>query len=409
MVSLTHLCLFFIILLHLHTIITCEEICETMSCGEIDIEFPFSLKGANGSCNNPDPSFQLSCDNNSRTILTLPNSGDLLVKRINYEKQVIQVNDPNGCLPKRYLQNFTFSISLPFIFDVTVYDFYDLVFVKCPSNLSDSISLPSISCLRETNASSSSSSYYYSFFRHYVNVSDSSSVFYGCEVISSSVAVPLPTMMTWPNLNRDIELIWDIPICEDCAARSQLCGFVNTSTFQVGCIFDPNHTTGVSKSLKYGLSIGLGIPALLCMIGLSCFIYKKFKIHHGPNTELPSNISVFNLQLQPGNLTAGLDGPEIEKFPKTLIGESGRLPKPNNNICPICLCDYEPKEMLRTIPECNHYFHASCIDEWLKMNATCPLCRNSPDAASSNVASSSSSSSSRTIDNPSPNHTFHTT
>ncbi|OIW11116.1 hypothetical protein TanjilG_22923 [Lupinus angustifolius] len=372
-----------------------------MSCGEIDIQFPFSLKGANykgGRCNYPDPSFQLSCDNLSRTILTLPHSGNLLVKKINYEEQIIQVNDPNECLPKRFLQNLTFSISIPFIFDVTVYDFYNLVFVKCPSNITDSISLPSISCLQETN----SSFLYYSFFRSYVNVSDSSSLFYGCEVISASVVVPFPNMLTWPiwpNLNSDIELIWDRPICGDCAARSQLCGFVDASTSQVGCISDPNHTTGLSRSLKYGLSIGVGIPALLCIIGLSCFICKKFKIHHRPNTELPNNISVFTLQLQPSNLLAGLDGPEIEKFPKTLIGESGRLPKPSNNMCPICLSEYEPKEMLRTIPECNHYFHALCIDEWLKMNATCPLCRNSPDAASSNVAS---------IDDPSPNHTLHT-
>jgi hypothetical protein len=37
---------------------------------------------------------------------------------------------------------------------------------------------------------------------------------------------------------------------------------------------------------------------------------------------------------------------------------------------------------LRSIPECNHYFHAACIDEWLKMNGTCPICRNSPEAYS---------------------------
>lgn len=80
----------------------------------------------------------------------------------------------------------------------------------------------------------------------------------------------------------------------------------------------------------------------------------------------------------PPVMVMGLDGAAIERYPKTQLGESGRLPKPNDNICSICLCEYQPKEMLRTIPECNHYFHANCIDGWLKMNATCPLCRNLP-------------------------------
>jgi hypothetical protein len=56
-----------------------------------------------------------------------------------------------------------------------------------------------------------------------------------------------------------------------------------------------------------------------------------------------------------------------------------RLPKPNDNTCPICLSEYQPKETLKTIPECQHCFHAECIDEWLSLNATCPICRNSPE------------------------------
>ncbi|KAK4485424.1 hypothetical protein RD792_008064 [Penstemon davidsonii] len=49
----------------------------------------------------------------------------------------------------------------------------------------------------------------------------------------------------------------------------------------------------------------------------------------------------------------------------------------NEEICPICLADYQPGETLRIIPECTHNFHAACIDEWLRSSATCPLCRNS--------------------------------
>ncbi|KAG0004820.1 hypothetical protein BGZ65_012619 [Modicella reniformis] len=43
--------------------------------------------------------------------------------------------------------------------------------------------------------------------------------------------------------------------------------------------------------------------------------------------------------------------------------------------CPICLCDYEDLEELRHLP-CDHYFHKDCVDEWLKLKRTCPLCKH---------------------------------
>ncbi|XP_050231459.1 E3 ubiquitin protein ligase RIE1 [Mercurialis annua] len=42
--------------------------------------------------------------------------------------------------------------------------------------------------------------------------------------------------------------------------------------------------------------------------------------------------------------------------------------------CCICLCSYEDGAELHTLP-CNHHFHSTCIVKWLKMNATCPLCK----------------------------------
>ncbi|OAY29303.1 E3 ubiquitin protein ligase RIE1 [Manihot esculenta] len=42
--------------------------------------------------------------------------------------------------------------------------------------------------------------------------------------------------------------------------------------------------------------------------------------------------------------------------------------------CCICLCPYDDGAELHTLP-CNHHFHSTCIVKWLKMNATCPLCK----------------------------------
>ena len=119
MSTLEHLCLLLIFVLHLHST-RGKQICNSMSCGEIDIQFPFGLKGSNqGSAGCSYPRFQLSCDSHSNTILTLPAFGDLVVKSIDYEDQTIKVNDPGGCLPKRFLQNLSFSGS-PFMFDTNL-------------------------------------------------------------------------------------------------------------------------------------------------------------------------------------------------------------------------------------------------------------------------------------------------
>ncbi|CAK7348022.1 unnamed protein product [Dovyalis caffra] len=42
--------------------------------------------------------------------------------------------------------------------------------------------------------------------------------------------------------------------------------------------------------------------------------------------------------------------------------------------CCICLSAYEDGSELRELP-CNHHFHCVCIDKWLCINATCPLCK----------------------------------
>ncbi|KAG2321920.1 hypothetical protein Bca52824_015133 [Brassica carinata] len=51
-----------------------------------------------------------------------------------------------------------------------------------------------------------------------------------------------------------------------------------------------------------------------------------------------------------------------------------RVLEPEDADCCICLSSYEDGTELVTLP-CNHHFHSTCIEKWLKMNATCPLCK----------------------------------
>lgn len=42
--------------------------------------------------------------------------------------------------------------------------------------------------------------------------------------------------------------------------------------------------------------------------------------------------------------------------------------------CCICLSAYDDGTELRELP-CRHHFHCACLDKWLYINSTCPLCK----------------------------------
>uniref|UniRef100_A0A0C9RQ29 TSA: Wollemia nobilis Ref_Wollemi_Transcript_3975_3253 transcribed RNA sequence n=1 Tax=Wollemia nobilis TaxID=56998 RepID=A0A0C9RQ29_9CONI len=54
--------------------------------------------------------------------------------------------------------------------------------------------------------------------------------------------------------------------------------------------------------------------------------------------------------------------------------EKERAVSGEDAICCICLLNYKDNEELRELP-CTHFFHVECVDKWLKINASCPLCK----------------------------------
>ena len=132
---------------------------------------------------------------------------------------------------------------------------------------------------------------------------------------------------------------------------------------------------GIPRGARYAIALGIGLPAVLCFLGLFCYICGRFRAPVLAHETIPD----FNFIIGPQTTGfSGLDGPTVESYPKIVLGESGRLPKPDDNTCSICLSEYQPKETLKSIPECQHCFHADCIDEWLLLNASCPICQTSP-------------------------------
>ncbi|XP_022737672.1 RING-H2 finger protein ATL20-like [Durio zibethinus] len=360
---------------------TTAQRCST-SCqgGEPEVKFPFGLNpdgNRNGSCSYP--GFGLSCSNKTGAlVLNLPESGEFTVRYIDYKAQQIWINDPDFCLPQRFLQSFDI-LGTPFDSEL----WYNFTFFNCSASDVAVTGLRPIPCLSNQNYS--------------VVVSNTGSSLDSINGLQSTchairtVTVPF----VWYGWLDGVRLDWYKPDCSSCVTRRGDCRFKNRTSLEIGC-FDLPSKDGLPRSAKYGIIIGIGIPGLLCLIGLVSFVGSRVR-NYGRRRNLPVTEFSTSISPSPAVIMTGLDGPTIESYPKTKLGESGRLPKPNDNTCPICLSEYQPKETLRSIPECNHYFHANCIDEWLKRNASCPLCRNSPGGSAPITPSISSSSSSSSL------------
>lgn len=95
-----------IILLHHITRTTQLSTCETTHCGDPSLEpliqYPFYIQGVQSEdCGFPN--FGVSCNNLNQTLIKLGDAGIFAVKKISLTSHEIRLNDPNKCLPLRFL------------------------------------------------------------------------------------------------------------------------------------------------------------------------------------------------------------------------------------------------------------------------------------------------------------------
>ncbi|KAB2633548.1 NEP1-interacting protein-like 2 [Pyrus ussuriensis x Pyrus communis] len=74
-----------------------------------------------------------------------------------------------------------------------------------------------------------------------------------------------------------------------------------------------------------------------------------------------------------GAETRGLPRDVLKKLPSRVILKDTKAAR--GCCCTICLQDVEEGEIARTLPLCQHTFHLACVDKWLSIHGSCPLCR----------------------------------
>ncbi|CAN4092406.1 unnamed protein product [Withania somnifera] len=72
--------------------------------------------------------------------------------------------------------------------------------------------------------------------------------------------------------------------------------------------------------------------------------------------------------------TVGLQPSVIDKI--TIFKYKRRDGIVEGTNCSVCLNEFQDNESLRLLPNCKHAFHIHCIDTWLRLHTSCPLCRS---------------------------------
>jgi hypothetical protein len=110
---------------------------------------------------------------------------------------------------------------------------------------------------------------------------------------------------------------------------------------------------------------------------LSVLVVPPATVHRPSYGESPSdNLSyetLLELSERLGDVKSrGLTADDVRQLP--LYRADGGSGRQRLTTCVICLDQVDRGQLVRALP-CCHEFHAKCVDRWLTMNCTCPVCR----------------------------------
>ena len=120
----------------------------------------------------------------------------------------------------------------------------------------------------------------------------------------------------------------------------------------------PTYILCLSMLIINYIQICLPCIIALCMIPVFCFC-------------MPCLIRLLARLQNISEASKGASEALINTIPTTVITDSLSA---EERSCPICLNEMEVGSEVRNLP-CNHLYHKDCVDEWLRVNASCPTCR----------------------------------
>ncbi|XP_023767607.1 RING-H2 finger protein ATL70 [Lactuca sativa] len=153
---------------------------------------------------------------------------------------------------------------------------------------------------------------------------------------------------------------------------------------------EPSYTTGdtlhTERAFTSNLGVFFAVFFLIIVLSYGSYVYRR-------SIRSQSSLPIISLDdtvhSDDDDECRGLDDDVLGTFPTILYSEVAMLLNGETNTathadncgsagCSICLADYKPADVIRLLPECSHLFHVSCVDTWLRVHPTCPVCRNSP-------------------------------
>ncbi|EAS04868.4 zinc finger, C3HC4 type (RING finger) protein (macronuclear) [Tetrahymena thermophila SB210] len=95
--------------------------------------------------------------------------------------------------------------------------------------------------------------------------------------------------------------------------------------------------------------------------------------NQAPNVDNMTYEEIINLQDQIGYVSRGMKPEDINKI-KEIRYDKLRM-KDQSALCSICQCDFENNEKVKELNPCKHFYHPDCINQWLKNEKNCPVCK----------------------------------
>ncbi|KAK6945016.1 Zinc finger, RING-type [Dillenia turbinata] len=129
--------------------------------------------------------------------------------------------------------------------------------------------------------------------------------------------------------------------------------------------------------------IAYAMPFILCAMICCCFpciisflgIHETFSQVRGATADSINALPILKFTVNKiGNANRETISGVTEGGVVAAGTERERAFSAEDSVCCICLTRYEDNDELRELP-CSHFFHTACVDKWLKINASCPLCK----------------------------------